>query len=115
MLIAGYEQWKAEKRQMLEQENPEVDCEECGGLGETYERCHCCGSEKEQECEICDGRGSIRYLDSSKPRPGADLVGRRVYFQEVIADLKKWCAYTRQDFLSTAAPFVSSFRRGEVE
>ncbi len=115
MLIAGYEQWKEAKRQMLEQENPEIDCEECRGTGQIHEVCSCCGGEKEEECDVCDGRGTIRYLDSSKPTPGADLVGRRVYFQEVISDLKKWCAYTRQDFLALAAPFVSAYRRGEVE
>lgn len=111
MLIASYDQWREAKKQVLEEENPEIDCEECGGLGEIYERCHCCGGEKEEECDLCDGRGTIRYLDSSKPRPGNDLVGQRVYFQEVIADLKTWCTYTKQDFLQVAGGFVSEFRK----
>ena len=72
------------------------------------------GAEKEEECDLCDGRGTIRYLDSAKPRPGNDLVGRRVYFQEVIGDLKTWCAYTQEDFLAIAGRFVDEFRRRGV-
>jgi hypothetical protein len=94
MLIASYDQWREAKKQVLEEENPEIDCEE-----------------KEDECDVCDGRGTIRYLDSAKPRPGNDLVGERIYFQEVIADLKTWCAYTKQDFLQVAGGFVSEFRK----
>ena len=111
MLIASYEQWREAKKQVLEEENPEIDCDECRGTGEIHEVCGCCGGEKEEECDACDGRGTIRYLDSAKPRPGNDLVAERIYFQEVIADLKTWCAYTKQDFLQVAGGFVSEFRK----
>lgn len=111
MLIASYEQWHEQKKRVLEEENPEIECEECNGMGELHFQCSCCGGAKDEECELCDGQGTIRYLDSPIPRPGNDLVGRQVYFKEVIADLKKWSAYTRQDFLQLAGRFVNEFRK----
>lgn len=110
MLIASYEQWREQKKQVLEEENPAVPCGECGGMGELHSVCDCCGTDLEEDCEVCGGAGEVHYLDSSKPRPGNDLVGRTVYFQEVIADLKKWSAYTKQDFLHLVGGFVNDFR-----
>jgi hypothetical protein len=46
MLIASYEQWREAKKQVLEEENPEIDCEECGGTGEIHEVCPCCDERK---------------------------------------------------------------------
>ena len=112
MLIGSYDQWRDHKRQVLEEENPEIDCEECNGRGEFYEVCNCCGGEKEEMCDVCNGTGSVRYLDSPKPQHCGSLLGRKAYFQEVIADLKKWCAYTGDDFLELVARFVGEFRRG---
>lgn len=111
MLIASYEQWREQKRKALEEENPAVSCEECNGFGYTHSICECCGSELEEGCELCEGSGEVYYLDSTKPRPGNDLVGRTIYFQEVIADLKRWSAYTGQDFLAITGGFVNDFRK----
>ncbi len=111
MLIASYEEWRETKKQILEEENPLIDCPECGGSGEMYSVCNCCGGEKEGECDVCGGDGHFKYLNSPKPRPGRDLVGQNIYFREVIADLKKWSAYTKQDFLQVAGRFVNDFRK----
>lgn len=111
MLIASYDKWRESKIQLLEEENPLVDCPECGGAGEMYSVCPCCDMEKEEECDVCGGDGQFRYLDSPKPRPGNDLVGRHIYFREVISDLKTWCGITKKDFLQVAGEFVSEFRK----
>lgn len=111
MLIGSYDQWREHKRHVLEEENPEIECEECNGRGQFYELCNCCGAEKEEMCVVCNGAGTIRYLESPQPRLGSAVFGPKAYFQEVIADLKKWCAYTGDDFLELAAPFVGEFRR----
>lgn len=111
MLIASYERWREAKVQLLEEENPLVDCPECGGSGEVYSACPCCDAEKEEECDVCGGDGYHKYLDSPKPRSGVDLTGPEVYFREVITDLKKWCGLTRKDFLQVGGEFVSEFRK----
>ncbi len=111
MLIASYERWREAKVQLLEEENPLVDCPECGGSGDIHSVCPCCDGEKEEECDVCGGEGHFSYRDSPKPRPGNDLAGPEVYFREVISDLKKWCAITRKDFLQVGGEFVSEFRR----
>lgn len=110
MYIATHAQWADEKKLMLEEENPVIECAHCSGDGVIYDRCHCCGNEQEEDCQICDGRGRIKYSESPKPRPGSDLIGRQVYFREVINDLKAWCGYTRQDFLAVAGSFVNQYR-----
>ncbi|KMQ75265.1 hypothetical protein [Marinobacter subterrani] len=114
MLIASYEQWREAKKQVLEEENPAVPCEECDGFGHFYSVCPCCDSELDKDCEVCKGAGEVYYLDSPKPLTGGQLINRKAYFQEVIADLKKWSAYTKQDFLHVAGRFVDEFRRGWV-
>lgn len=110
MLIANYEQWAAEKKLALEAEDPLIECTECHGEGEIYKECRCCGHETERECEVCDGRGRFHFSESPKPRTGAELISRQVYFREVVTDLKKWCAYTREDFLKLAGRFVNEYR-----
>jgi len=110
MLIGSYERWRENKVRLLEEENPLVDCPECGGGGVMHSVCPCCQGEKEEDCDVCSGDGHFRYLDSPKPRPGNDLAGPEVYFGEVIADLKRWCSITRNDFLQVSGEFVSEFR-----
>ncbi|MGP9834246.1 hypothetical protein [Marinobacter sp. NSM] len=112
MLIASYDQWSDLKRQALEEDNPPVPCEECKGMGEIHSLCDCCGSELDEYCEVCEGEGEVYYLDSPNPRTGGELLSRKAYFQEVIDDLKKWCAYSKDDFLSLVGPFVDECRRG---
>jgi recombinational DNA repair protein RecR len=68
MLIASYDQWREAKKQVLEEENPEIDCEECGGLGEIYERCHCCGAEKEDATSVMVAEPSAIWIPQSLGR-----------------------------------------------
>lgn len=112
MLIASYSEWLEAKHHFLEEENPVIECEECDGEGEIVKECGCCGHEKEQECVVCEGAGQYRYLDSPKPRPSSGHTAIAIYFEEVVADLKRWCAYTRQDFLEVGGHFVNEFRNG---
>ena len=110
MLIASYEQWEAEQRQIVEQENPLLECRRCDGEGEIIEDCPCCGHEKEEECPTCEGAGQIRYEDAPIGLQ-REQIEPWMYFDQVIADLKKWCAYTREDFLKVAGGFVNEFRK----
>lgn len=110
MLIASYERWRESETRRLQEENPMVDCVECDGTGGVYSVCDCCGAENEGWCDVCGGDGYFRFLDSPKPRPGEDLVGPDAYFRAVIADLRKWAAYTGSDFLNVSGGFVKTFR-----
>jgi len=111
MLISSYDKWQELKLRDLVEDNPLIDCPACDGDGEIYEICECCGSEKEEECGECEGDGRVRFNDLNDSQKRKAFT-RRVYFSEVIADLKRWCSLTRQDFLEIAGPFVSEFRRG---
>ncbi|UDL04017.1 hypothetical protein [Marinobacter sp. CA1] len=110
MIIATFEQWKTASIEHLEAANPEVECPTCEGDGVFYEDCHCCGQETEIDCALCDGAGVVLYSDASGLC--RDQFNRREYFRAVIRDLRKWCAFTRQDFLEVAGHFVSEFREG---
>lgn len=111
MLIQSFEDWRAAKRRDWEEDDPEINCPKCDGEGEIYETCPCCGHDSDDFCETCQGSGRLQFnqLDSADK---AAMLTRGMYQKEVIADLKLWCAYTRQDFLVVVAPFIQSQRSG---
>ncbi|WP_417315638.1 hypothetical protein [Cycloclasticus pugetii] len=109
MLIASFEDWKALKINDLSAENPLVDCPDCDGSGEVDDFCACCDRGDVVACGLCDESGKVRFLDVKDQYVSQLAYG--TYFKEVIGDLKKWAAYTREDFLELAGPFVDEFRR----
>ena len=111
MLIASYEDWYERTRLDLQESNPEVDCPYCNGNGHTPDTCDCCGSELDDEfCEECAGTGKIPFSNVDSLQIRGALLNRRIYFKEVIRDLKRYCAYTGTDFLDAVAPFIKEYR-----
>lgn len=96
MLIQSFEDWQDKSCSELMETNAKVDCPDCHGWG----------------CPECDFEGDIRARDLTEAGICTQLLTREVYFKEVIADLKKWCSYTRQDFLEVVAPFIQNQRSG---
>ncbi len=107
MLISSFDEWKSLKISDLEEENPMVECPKCEG-GVVYEDCGCCGHEKEEYCGTCEASGRVRFSEVKGIYTGN--LGYRIYFSEVISDLKAWCAFTRADFLNEVSGFVSRER-----
>lgn len=108
MIIATYFEWRETKPAELLEKNPRVLCPDCHGEGEFDP------DDEHPEfdiCERCDGDGRLHFTDLHAYECG-ELINPRVYFKEVISDLKQWCTFTRQDFLSVAGHFVNDFRQG---
>jgi len=76
--------------------NAEVECPDCKGWG----------------CPECDFDAYIQAKDLTEAEICNMILTKRAYFNEVIADLKKWCIYTRQDFLAVVGPFIQNQRSG---
>lgn len=113
MLISSYDEWRRLKRRDLAEDNPLIKCPECDGEGEIFDHCECCGADKDEECGECDGAGRVRFnalSDTAKQK----AFTRRMYVNEVMADLKRWCSLTRQDYLGIAGRFVSEMRKQGV-
>lgn len=110
MLIASFDEWKSLKISDLSEDNPMVKCPDCGGAGEVEDFCECCGRGDEVACGLCDERGKVRFLEVKDEY--ARSLNRQVYFKEVVGDLKKWCAFTRDDFLDEVAGFIKKERGG---
>jgi len=113
MLIASYEEWRELKMRDLAEDNPLINCPECDGEGEIFDFCECCGSDKDEECGECEGAGRVRFNDLGYNAKQKAFT-RRAYVKEVMADLKRWCALTRQDYLGVAGRFVSDMRQQGV-
>ena len=112
MLIASYEDWYERTRLDLQEANPEVDCPCCDGNGHIEDTCDCCGSELGDDfCDACEGTGTIPFNNADHLLIRNTLLSRRAYFQEVIRDLKRYCAYTGADFLDAVTPFVKEQRK----
>src|SRR5690554_2187875 len=100
MLIASYGKWRADTLTALQAENPVLDCPFCTGWNVAF-----------PGCAECDFEGEFHAHDAPD-RAIEELISQKAYQQKVIADLKTWCAYTRQDFLAVVAPFIQSQRSG---
>lgn len=96
MFIAGYEKWRADTILSLQAENPVLQCPFCH-------------DNFWPGCDECDFEGEFNALDAPEVVIES-LLSRFSYQSQVIADLKKWCAYTGQDFLMAVGPFVQGFR-----
>lgn len=107
--IASFAQWKAHTLADLEESNSMVKCPDC--MGATVLDCDCCGNES--ACGRCDESGMIDFSDMHEHEKNL-IFSKRDYFNEVIADLKAFCVWTRQDFLSVAGQFVNEYRAGKV-
>lgn len=110
MLISSFDEWKASKITDLSYDNPMVECPDCKGTGEVYDFCECCGRGDVVVCGLCDESGKARLLDV-KTEYAASLTYRS-YFNDVVGDLKRWCAFTRSDFLNEVSVFVRRERGG---
>lgn len=110
MLIASYDEWQELKLRDLAEDNPLINCPGCDGEGEFSDFCECCGGAKEGECAECDGAGQVRFNQLSDAEKRKAFT-RRVYINEVMTDLRRWCALTREDFLGVAGRFVSEMRQ----
>ncbi|MFT7338154.1 MAG: hypothetical protein ACI92B_001483 [Marinobacter maritimus] len=109
MLISSFDEWKSLKVFDLKEGNPFVECPKCEG-GVAYEECNCCGHEKEWDCGTCDATGRVRFLEVEKDY--TSNLDYATYFNDVVGDLKRWCAFTRANFLNEVAEFVKRERGG---
>ena len=110
-MIQSYSDWKSQKIQDWTEDNPKIDCPKCEGEGEIFDTCPCCGHDSDEECGTCEGEGQV-YFNELDSTDLSAFFNRRTYQKEVIADLKKWCAYTREDFLGMVGPFIENQRSG---
>lgn len=108
MLISSFDEWKVLKISDLSEENPMIECPDCKGAGEVDDYCECCGRGDDVVCGLCDQNGKARFLEV-KTEYAASLT-YRAYFNEVACDLKKWCAFTRADFLNEVGRFIKRER-----
>jgi hypothetical protein len=102
MLIASSGKWRADTLTALQAENPVLDCPFCTGLNVAF-----------PGCPDCDFEGEFHALDATD-RAIEVFVSQKAYQEQVISDLKTWCAYTRQDFLMAVGPFIQGFRAGAL-
>lgn len=91
-MIQSYEDWQIKSCADLMDSNAEVECPACKGWG----------------CDECDFDGDIQARDLTEAEICNWILTKRVYFNEVIADLKKLCLYTREDFLGVVGPFIQN-------
>lgn len=101
MLIASYGKWRADTLTALQAENPVLDCPVC------HEHFW-------PGCSACDLEGEFRALDAPDSVIEG-LLSHATYQEQVISDLKTWCAYTRQDFLMVVGPFIQNSRGVRVK
>ncbi|MDN6321032.1 MAG: hypothetical protein L0J77_14845 [Marinobacter sp.] len=101
MLIVGYQEWMDRVALDLQSENPVIECP-------------ICHDHFWPGCDECDFEGEFNALDAPE-RVIEGLLSKKTYQEQVIADLKTWCAYTRQDFLMVVGPFIQNSRGVRVK
>lgn len=104
MIVTSFDEWEKEQLAVIRampEDDRDIDCPECDGFGYEFFG----DSESEAVCDNCDGYGLIDIEDSEEHMPD-----KREYFNQVVADVKQFCAWCNRDFLGEIGPFVREFR-----
>lgn len=99
MKFISYQEWRGNEEARLLALNEEVRCEGCSGEGEM--ECECtCGHNHETECEDCNGLGTYRFSDLSRPQYSHlrdKHLSLEIYEKVVLEEAKQLASYVARD------------------